>query len=169
MDARAPRGAGQPVNPLKSTSAAAETLAATVVLAREVHRDNRPHTSSTDRADDRIGVVPCVCDQRLAGRVIDQVLRFRRVVLLAGREDDVERFIFGRRDRVYFGGKTSSRTAQSIASDPPFSSSRILVRPDHRAVDKRADVVINAQGPHDDDDESPKASLSGWRRSERSR
>jgi hypothetical protein len=52
--------------------------------------------------------------------VLDQVLRFRRVVLLAGREDDVKRLPFAGGDRVELGRKTSSRAAQSIASDPPF-------------------------------------------------
>jgi hypothetical protein len=52
--------------------------------------------------------------------VLDQVLRFCRVVLLAGREDDVKRLPFGGCNRVELGRKTSSRAAQSIASDPPF-------------------------------------------------
>jgi hypothetical protein len=98
----------------------AARLAPPVVLSRGVHRDDWLHAPPTDRADDRIGVVPSVCDQSLAGRVIDQVFRLRRVVLLARREDDVEGFAFGGGDRVDLGGKTSSRTAQTIASDPPF-------------------------------------------------
>jgi hypothetical protein len=52
--------------------------------------------------------------------VLDQMFRFGRVVLLARREDDVKRFAFACRDRMDLGGKTSSRTAQMIASDPPF-------------------------------------------------
>jgi hypothetical protein len=95
-------------------------LATPVVLARWVHGDDGLHASSANRTDDRIGIVPSVRDESFAGRVVDQTLRFRRVVLLAGRENDVEGFAFGRRDRVDLGGKTSSRTAQSIASDPPF-------------------------------------------------
>src|SRR5258707_1884665 len=95
-------------------------LATPVVLARWVHGDDGLHASSANCADDRIGIVPGVGDESFAGRVVDQSLRFRRVVLLAGREDDVKGFAFGRRDRVDLGGKTSSRTAQSIASDPPF-------------------------------------------------
>jgi hypothetical protein len=98
----------------------AARLAPPVVLARGVHRDDWLHAAPPDLADDRIGVVASVCDQSLASRVIDQAFCFRRVVLLARREDDVEGFPLGRRDRVDFGGKTSSRTAQTIASDPPF-------------------------------------------------
>jgi hypothetical protein len=95
-------------------------LAAPVVLARGIHRDHRLHASPQDRSDDRIRVVPSVGDQSFAGRVIDQIFRFGRVVLLAGREDDVKRFAFAGRDRMDLGGKASSRTAQMIASDPPF-------------------------------------------------
>lgn len=95
-------------------------LAPPVVPPCRIHRDDRLHASLADRDDYRIGIVPCVCDQGLASRVIDQVLRLRRIVLLAGREDDVKRFALGRCDRVDLGRKTSSRTAQSIASDPPL-------------------------------------------------
>jgi hypothetical protein len=95
-------------------------FAAPVVLSRGIHRDDRLHASPADGGDDCIGVVPGVGDQGLAGRVLDQVLRFRRVVLLARREDDVEGLASGRRDRVDLGGKASSRTAKMIASDPPF-------------------------------------------------
>ena len=95
-------------------------LASPVVLSRGVHGNDGLHGSSTNGVDDRVGVVPCVGDQSVAGGVLDQALRFRRVVLLAGREDDVKWLACGRRDRMDLGGKTSSRTAQSIASDPPF-------------------------------------------------
>jgi len=95
-------------------------LATPVVLARGIHRDDGLHTSLADCTDDRVGVVSRICDESLAARVLDQVLRFRRVVLLAGREDDVERLPLAGSDRVELGRKTSSRAAQSIASDPPF-------------------------------------------------
>jgi hypothetical protein len=52
--------------------------------------------------------------------MLDQVFRFRRVVLLARREDDVEWLTLTGGDGVELGRKTSSRAAQSIASDPPF-------------------------------------------------
>jgi hypothetical protein len=95
-------------------------LAAAVVLSRGIHRDNGLHAPPPDRADDCVGVVPRICDESFSGRVLDQVLCFRRVVLLAGREDDVKRLPFAGGDRVELGRKTSSRAAQSIASDPPF-------------------------------------------------
>ena len=98
----------------------AARLATPVVLARRIHRDDGLHASSANGSDDRIGVVPCVRDQRLARRVRDQVFRFRRVVLLARRNDDVKRLPGSCRDCVDLGGKASSRTAQMIASDPPF-------------------------------------------------
>ena len=95
-------------------------LATPVVLSCGVHCDDGLHAPLADRTDDRVGVVSRICDERLAGRVFDQVLRFRRIVLLAGREDDVERLPLAGGDRVELGRKTSSRAAQSIASDPPF-------------------------------------------------
>jgi hypothetical protein len=95
-------------------------LATPVVLARWVHGNGGLHATSANGADDRIGIVRGVGNESFSGRVVDQPFGFRRVVLLARREDDVKRFAFGRRDRVDLGGKTSSRTAQSIASDPPF-------------------------------------------------
>jgi len=95
-------------------------LATAVVLSRGIHRDDRLHAPPPDRADDRVGVVSRIGDESLACRVLDQVFRFRRVVLLAGREDDVKRLPLAGRDRVELGRKTSSRAAQSIASDPPF-------------------------------------------------
>lgn len=95
-------------------------FAATVVLSRGIHRDDGLHAPLPDRADDSVGVVSGVGDESLAGRMLDQVLRFRRVVLLAGREDDVKRLPLTGGDGVELGRKTSSRAAQSIASDPPF-------------------------------------------------
>jgi hypothetical protein len=95
-------------------------LAAPVVLARGIHRDDGLHAPPSDRGYDRVGVVPGICDESLAGRVLDQVLRFRGVVLLAGREDDVKGLPLACSDGVELGRKTSSRAAQSIASDPPF-------------------------------------------------
>jgi hypothetical protein len=95
-------------------------LATAVVLSRGVHGDDGLHAPPPDGTDDRVGVVPRVCDESLAGRVLDQVFRFRRVVLLARREDDVERLALTGGDCVELGRKTSSRAAQSIASDPPF-------------------------------------------------
>jgi hypothetical protein len=98
----------------------AARLATPVVFPRRIHSDDGFHSSTADGSHDRIRVVPSVCNQRCTGGMSNQVFRFRRVVLLAGREDDVERFAFRRRDRVDLGGKTSSRTAQMIALDPPF-------------------------------------------------
>ncbi len=95
-------------------------LATAVVLSRGIHRDDGLQASLPGCANDRVGIVPGICDESLAGRVLDQVLRFGRVVLLAGREDDVKRLAFAGGDRVELGRKTSSRAAQSIASDPPF-------------------------------------------------
>src|ERR1051325_4342873 len=95
-------------------------LASAVVFSRGVHRDDGLHAPPPDRFDDRVGVVPRIGDKGFAGRVLDQVLRFRRVVLLAGREDDVKRLPLAGGDRVELGRKTSSRAAQSIASPPPF-------------------------------------------------
>jgi len=98
----------------------ASVLAPTVVLPRRVHRDDSLHASGFDCSNDAVGVVAGVGDERFAGRMLNQMLGFRRVVLLPRCQDDVERLAFGSRDRVDFGRKTSSRTAQSVALDPPF-------------------------------------------------
>ena len=46
-------------------------LAAAVVLSRGIHRDDGLHAPPPDRADDRVGVVPRICDESFAGRVLD--------------------------------------------------------------------------------------------------
>lgn len=65
-------------------------------------------------------VVAGVSDAGFALRVRKKVECFSHFVSLTCGQRDVERLAFGRCDRVDFGRKTSSRTAQSIASDPPF-------------------------------------------------
>ena len=95
-------------------------LSASVVFACRVHRNDRLHASRSGCADNAVCVVTGVGDQRLASRVFDERLRLGGIVMLTWGQNDVERFAFGRRDRVDFGRKTSSRTAQTIALDPPF-------------------------------------------------
>jgi hypothetical protein len=95
-------------------------LAPAIVFPRGIHGDHWLHAALVNGCHDSVRVVPCVRNQSLAGRVSDQVLRFRNVVLLPRREDDVKWLSRGRGDRVNLGGKASSRTAQMIASDPPF-------------------------------------------------
>lgn len=95
-------------------------LTATVVLAAGVHRDDRLHLSRSDRVHDAVRVVACIRDEGLSSRVLDQMLRFRRVVPLACGEGDLDWLAARRRDSVDFRRKASSRTAQTIASDPPF-------------------------------------------------
>jgi hypothetical protein len=91
-----------------------------VVLPRRVHGDDGLHSARPNRLDDVVRVVARVSNQRIASCVFNQVLRLHRIMLLAGRQNDVERFACCRRDRMDFGRKASSRTAQSIAADPPF-------------------------------------------------
>lgn len=93
---------------------------APVELASWVHRDDGLHPATSHRFDDMISVVAGVGDYRFAGRVLDEVLSFGHVVLLSRRERDFEGLPFGRRNCVNLGRKASSRTAQTIASDPPF-------------------------------------------------
>jgi hypothetical protein len=92
-----------------------------IVLSSWVHRDHRSHSACMNLVDDAVSIITSVGDERLAGSVFNELLCFSRVVLLAGRQRDVERFSLGRRNRVELGRKTSSRAAQSIAFDPPFA------------------------------------------------
>lgn len=105
---------------LASKSIETTTFSSPVVFARRIHCNYRFHSARADRVDDTVGIVACVGDQGFAGRMLDELLRFGRVMLLTRSQRDVERFAFGRCDCVDLRGKTSSRTAQSIASDPPF-------------------------------------------------
>lgn len=95
-------------------------LPSAVVLARRVHRDDRLELSLARSVHNPVGVVTGIGDQRLAGRVLDEVLSFSRVVLLPRGQRDFERLAFRRGDDVELRRKTSPRTPQSIASDPPF-------------------------------------------------
>lgn len=84
-------------------------LAAAVVLSRGIHRDDGLHAPLPDRAYDRVGVLPRICDESFAGPVLDQVLLASvESCCLAGREDDAERLPFAGGDRVELGRKTSS-------------------------------------------------------------
>ena len=91
-----------------------------VELAGGVHGNDWLHSALFGRVDDVVGVVAGISHQCFAGGVLNEVLGFRRVVLLPGRQGDFERLSLGGRDRVNFRRKASSRTAQTIASDPPF-------------------------------------------------
>jgi hypothetical protein len=95
-------------------------LSPSVVFARRIHCNDGFHSARTNRVDDTIRVVASVGDQRLASRVLNEILCLRRVVLLTRGQRDVEGFALGRRDGVDLGRKTSSRTAQTISLDPPF-------------------------------------------------
>jgi hypothetical protein len=95
-------------------------LSPSVVFSRWIHRNDRLHPACTNHVDDAVGVVAGISDQCLSGRMLDKSLRLGRIMLLACSQGDVERFALGRCDCVDFGRKASSRTAQTIASDPPF-------------------------------------------------
>jgi hypothetical protein len=95
-------------------------LSPPVVLARRVHRDDRVHSSRLRGEDDAVCVVAGVSNEGLARCVLNEVLRLGCVVLVSGRQRDLKRLSFRRRDGVDFRRKASSRTAQTIASDPPF-------------------------------------------------
>lgn len=95
-------------------------LASPIVLAAGIHRDDGLHAPSSYGVDDPVGVVARICDERFAGRMLDERFSLDGIVLLAGGQDDVERLALRVRERVDLGRKASSRTAQSIASDPPF-------------------------------------------------
>lgn len=60
-------------------------------FARGVGADDSLHTASSDRTTNRVGVVAGVCNHGFAFRVLEELLGDRRLVLLSGRDFDVER------------------------------------------------------------------------------
>jgi len=92
----------------------------TVLGVRWVRRDDGLHAPLFDSLADLARVVAGVSDEGAALGVLKELQRFSRFVRLPRSQRDVERLAFRVRDRVDFGRKASSRTAQSIASAPPF-------------------------------------------------
>lgn len=89
---------------------------------RRVRGNDRLHSHRPGSLADFGRVVARIGDASFAVCVGKKVRSFGDLVGLPWSQRDVERlgFLGGGRDCVDFGRKTSSRTAQSIASDPPF-------------------------------------------------
>src|SRR4051812_35417263 len=61
-----------------------------------------------------------LCRSRLAGSVGEKLVGLHHLVPLPRRDRDVDGAAFRVDDGVEFGRKTSARTAEGIALDPPF-------------------------------------------------
>jgi hypothetical protein len=91
-----------------------------LLLSRGVLADDGLDAVRFDEFDELVGVVAGIGKAGSALQVLNQVFGDRCLVLLPRRDLDLKRSALGVDERVDLGRKTSSRTAQSIASDPPF-------------------------------------------------
>ena len=73
-----------------------------LALARGVGADDSFHSALPDRSPNRVGVVARVGDHGLAFRVLEELFGERGLVLLPGRDLDVERTPVRIDDRVDF-------------------------------------------------------------------
>jgi hypothetical protein len=89
-------------------------------FARRIAVNHWLHTLRMYGCHDPIRVVPRVGDKRSTTSMSDQFLGHHRIVHLTGSQRDVERPPLRVDEGVELGRKTSSRTAQSIALDPPL-------------------------------------------------
>jgi hypothetical protein len=87
---------------------------------RGVLRDDRLHAASEDGVVDGLPRVARVGDAGPAPCMVQEFLGLGGLVPVSLGQRDVDRPAFRRGDRVDLGRKASSRTAQMIASDPPF-------------------------------------------------
>lgn len=78
-------------------------LASAIVLSLRMHRDDGLHPACANGIDDPISVISRIRDEGFACRVRNEIFRLHRVMLLAGRQRDVERLALGRRDGVQLG------------------------------------------------------------------
>jgi hypothetical protein len=85
-----------------------------------VLRDDGLHTASSDGVVDGLPRVARVGDAGPAPGMLHQFFGLGGLVPMSLGQRDVDRLAFRRGDRVDLGRKASSRTAQMIASDPPF-------------------------------------------------
>lgn len=67
---------------LASKSIETTAFSSPVVFARGMHCNYRFHSAGADRVDDAVGIVACVGDQGFAGRMLNELLRCGRVMLL---------------------------------------------------------------------------------------
>jgi hypothetical protein len=85
-----------------------------------VLRDDGLHTASSDGVVDGLPRVARVGDAGPAPGMLHQFFGLGGLVPMSLGQRDVDRLAVRRGDRVDLGRKASSRTAQMIASDPPF-------------------------------------------------
>jgi hypothetical protein len=82
--------------------------------------DDGLHAVCADGVVDALAGVARVGDGSPAPSMLQELLGLGGFVAMPLGQRDEERLPFRRRDRVNLGRKASSRTAQMIASDPPF-------------------------------------------------
>ena len=88
---------------LTSKAVKSAVFAPPIVRPMRLHRDNGLHSSGGNGINDSVGIIARISDERSACRVRNEMFRLHRVMLLAGRQRDVERLAFGRRDGVQLG------------------------------------------------------------------
>jgi hypothetical protein len=79
-----------------------------LTVAGGVGTDDGLHTASSHRAPNRVGIVARVGDHRFAFRVLEELFGDRGLVLLPGRDLDVERTPVRIDDRVDFGRESTT-------------------------------------------------------------
>ena len=82
--------------------------------------NDRLHTALDHGHDDAVGVVALIRKHGAPSRMFEEDFGHRRVMLLPWCYRDVERVSLRIRDGVEVGRKSSARTSQRVALDPPF-------------------------------------------------
>ena len=115
-----PRGDGSIVldfveKPLDEVALAIEReITITLHLAVCLWGDHWKDCPLIERADQRIGVVSFVADDRARVGVFEQRLRAGQVMVLSWRQHQVDRIAQGVDERVDFGGQSSARFADGL-------------------------------------------------------
>ena len=88
--------------------------------AAGMRTDDGLHLALRHGGSEAIRVVARVADQGCTAGVKEQLVGYGRLVLLAGREAEVERSAERVDERVDLRGEAASRATQCVALDPPF-------------------------------------------------
>jgi hypothetical protein len=92
-----------------------------LLLACRIRANHRLDPERLQLFSYRVGIVCCIREESLAARMVGyDGFRDGRLVLLPGRDFDVERAPFDVDERVDFRGEPTSRMTQCVPDDPPF-------------------------------------------------
>ena len=89
-------------------------IAVPLYLAVGLWRDHWSDCPLIERADQRIGVVSLVADERTRVGAFEQRLRAGQVMILPRRQHQVDRIPQGVDECVDFGGQSSARSADGL-------------------------------------------------------